>query len=135
MNPRGKWIHLGFCSFDCTKAFEKSTDTVLHPSIRQRTKKRRTVLHATVGANVSSSSYVSSRSPLTQYLALNFLISPLGVRLTRNTQVPGMILSLASDIGTCFKPSCLAFKFFNLFLRCLTPFLSIGTVHGFIVGE
>ena len=39
-------------------------------------------------------------SPRTQYLALYLLISPSGVRLRRNTHVPGRILVLATSIVT-----------------------------------
>ena len=63
-----------------------------------RTRNARTVENATTGAKVFLSP--SSRSPRTQYQALNFLIEPSGLRLRRRTQVPGRMRVLAWDLGT-----------------------------------
>lgn len=67
-------------------------------SVRDKTGNSQTELQETTGANVSGSP--SSKSPRTQYRALNLLISPSGVRLRRNTQVPGRILDLALEVSS-----------------------------------
>ena len=57
-----------------------------------------TELNCTTGAYVSNSPFW--RSPLMQYLALNFLNVPSGARLTLKTHVPGSTLVVALSIGT-----------------------------------
>ena len=75
-------------------------EIVVHLRIMDMTKNILTVVQETTGAYVLTSSANSCKSPLIQYLALYFLISPSGDLFTRNTQVPGRILDLASEIGT-----------------------------------
>ena len=75
-------------------------EMVVHFKIMDITKNILTVVQETTGAYVLTSSATSYKSPLMQYLALYFLISPSGDLLTWNTQVPGRILDLASEIGT-----------------------------------
>ena len=87
-------------------AFEKSILHVYHPSMSDHAKNNLTELNCTTGAYVSKSP--SWRSPIIQYLALNFLKVRSGDLLTLKTQVPGSTFVVAASMGTSSQQSSLS---------------------------